>query len=41
MVDYCTARMNAILDLQDNLRPEDTELVAKILDPKYKHFFGG
>jgi hypothetical protein len=39
-IDYCRARINALGELQDELATEDTELIAKIIDPKNSNFFG-
>jgi hypothetical protein len=39
-LDYCRTRIAALRELQDELDTEDTELIAKIIDPKNSNFFG-
>ncbi|MDR0378371.1 MAG: hypothetical protein LBI62_00200 [Candidatus Accumulibacter sp.] len=39
-LDYCRASINALGELQDELHTTDTELIAKIIDPKNSKFFG-
>jgi hypothetical protein len=40
LLDYCRARIRALGNLQDELDTSDTELIAKIIDPKNSKFFG-
>ncbi|MDR2441920.1 MAG: hypothetical protein LBE31_00165 [Deltaproteobacteria bacterium] len=39
-LNYCRTRIRALGDLQDELHTTDTELIAKIIDPKNSKFFG-